>query len=69
MLLNLNFIRKGEFKVQKCNYVGCKSDATTKGFVLARDSQGRKHLPTDVFACDKHKNLKVSLNIKLQKHN
>ncbi|MCR6856713.1 hypothetical protein P5G86_31275 [Paenibacillus jamilae] len=41
--------------MEKCNYVGCKNDATTKGFVLSRDSQGRKHLPTDVYACDKHK--------------
>ena len=34
-------------------------DATTKGFVVARDAQGRKHLPTDVYACDKHKSLPV----------
>lgn len=67
MLLNLNFISKGECKVQKCNYVGCKSDATTKGFVLARDSQGRKHLPTDVFACDKHKKSKSFFEYKVTK--
>ena len=42
-------------KVEKCNYVGCKKDATTKGFIFARDPQGRKHLPIDVYACDKHK--------------
>ncbi|AFL46434.1 hypothetical protein BtBc_25600 [Bacillus thuringiensis] len=44
-----------EMKVAKCNYVGCDNDATTKGFIFARDPQGRKHLPTDVYACDKHK--------------
>ncbi|HDR7386023.1 hypothetical protein [Bacillus toyonensis] len=53
--------------MQKCNRSGCKNDATTKGFVFVRDSQGRKHLPTDVFACDKHKKLEVFSNIKLQK--
>ncbi len=53
--------------MEKCNYVGCKNDATTKGFVLSRDSQGRKHFPTDVYACNKHKRLPVFLNIKLQK--
>ena len=51
----------------KCNYVGCKNDATTKGVVLSRDSQGRKHFPTDVYACDKHKEFSSFLNIKLQK--
>lgn len=35
-------------KVETCNYVGCKNDAATKGFIFARDPQGRKHLPTDV---------------------
>ncbi|KIP28736.1 hypothetical protein BG10_3072 [Bacillus thuringiensis serovar morrisoni] len=53
--------------MQKCNYVSCKSDATTKGFVLARDSKGRKHLPTDVFACDKHKKAKSFFEYKVTK--
>ncbi|MED3327405.1 hypothetical protein P4409_09775 [Bacillus thuringiensis] len=53
--------------MQKYNYVGCKSNATTKGFVLARDAQGRKRLPTNVFACDKHKKSKSFFEYKVTK--
>ncbi|WP_242301927.1 hypothetical protein [Bacillus cereus group sp. BfR-BA-01423] len=55
--------------MQKCNRTGCKNDATTKGFVFIRDSQGRKHLPTDVFACDKHKKTKGFFEYKTTKVN
>lgn len=54
-------------KVEKCHYVGCKNDATTKGFVLSRDSKGRKHLPTDVYACDKHKKSSSFFEYKIAK--
>ncbi|MGR5970804.1 hypothetical protein ACT7C1_33680 [Bacillus paranthracis] len=55
--------------MEKCNYVGCKNDATTKGFVLSRDSQGRKHFPTDVYACDKHKKSSSFFEYKTAKTN
>lgn len=40
----------------QCNHIKCKNEATTKGFVLARDPNGGKDIPTEVVACDKHKN-------------
>ncbi len=39
----------------KCQYGTCVKEATTKGFVLARNPEGGRHIPTDVMACDDHK--------------
>lgn len=39
----------------KCDHVNCDKEAITKGFVLARNPDGGKEIPTDVFACDKHR--------------
>jgi hypothetical protein len=38
-----------------CCYKNCTEEATTKGFVLARNPEGGKDIPTNVEACDKHK--------------
>lgn len=39
-----------------CQFIGCESEATTKGIVLVRnaDSDG-KDKPVEVYSCDKHK--------------
>ncbi|WP_202290175.1 hypothetical protein [Bacillus cereus] len=53
--------------MEKCNYVGCENNATAKGVIFARNPKGKKYLPTDVYACDKHKKSASFLNIKLKK--
>lgn len=44
-------------EAKKCCYIGCEKDATVKGFVLARDPDGGKDIPTEVYACKSHKNV------------
>ncbi|WP_180953812.1 hypothetical protein [Bacillus sp. M6-12] len=41
-----------------CCYKNCEQEATTKGFVLARNPNGGQDIPTDVEACDKHKKVR-----------
>jgi hypothetical protein len=41
--------------MEKCQYKNCDKEATTKGFVLARNPEGGKDIPTTVHACEKHK--------------
>jgi len=44
--------------MEKCCYRTCEKEATTKGFVLARNPKaGGKDIPTNVEACDEHKEL------------
>lgn len=40
--------------MQTCQYKKCQKEATTKGFVLARNPEKGKDIPTTVFACEKH---------------
>jgi hypothetical protein len=51
--MNMIEVRKMDNRV--CEYKLCLEKATTKGFVLVRDKDG-KHIPEPVLACDKHKN-------------
>ncbi|MFF2532403.1 hypothetical protein ACFVS2_26175 [Brevibacillus sp. NPDC058079] len=38
-----------------CDYKNCEEVASTTGFVLARNPEGGKDIPTPVQACEKHK--------------
>lgn len=42
---------------RKCDYGSCAKEATVKGFVLSRTSEG-KHDRETVYACDAHKKRK-----------
>ncbi|MEQ2527682.1 hypothetical protein WMO40_13305 [Bacillaceae bacterium CLA-AA-H227] len=39
----------------RCQYGNCEKEATTKGFVMARNPKHGKDIPTKVVACNKHK--------------
>jgi len=39
-----------------CNYITCNKIAVSEGFVMARNPEGGKDIPTTVYACEKHKN-------------
>ncbi len=41
--------------MEKCQYKNCQEVAITGGFVLAKNPDGGKDIPTDVLVCDKHK--------------
>jgi hypothetical protein len=38
-----------------CQYGECQKEASTKGIVLARNEEGGKDIPVEVYACDEHK--------------
>lgn len=39
-----------------CNYITCIEQAVAEGFVMARNPDGGKDIPTTVYACEEHKN-------------
>jgi len=41
---------------RQCDYASCAMEATTKGFVLAKQ-EDNTHKTERVFACDKHKTI------------
>lgn len=44
--------------MEACCCKHCTDEATTKGFVLARNPKGEKDILTPVEACDKHKKVR-----------
>jgi hypothetical protein len=38
-----------------CNYITCIEKAVAEGFVMARNPDGGKDIPTTVYACEEHK--------------
>ncbi|MGO0058625.1 hypothetical protein ACTID9_00925 [Brevibacillus fluminis] len=48
--------KTGGSQMRKCCYVNCEREATTEGFVFARNPEGGTEIATAVQACDEHKN-------------